>query len=67
MGWILPTFACRDHETMLACSPVALIEQTSTLEEGNRGFQAIPEIIRTERMMCVCVSGLMDRVTGTLP
>ena len=28
----------------------ALIEQTSTTEEGNRGSKVIPEIIRTERV-----------------
>ena len=30
-------------------SMLALIDQTSTPEEGNRGFRAFPEIIRTER------------------
>ena len=37
---------------LLGCSLSVLIEQTSTLEEGNRRSRAVPEVSRTE-WLCV--------------
>ena len=37
---------------LLGCSPSALIELTSTPEEGNRASQAVPEVFCTE-WLCI--------------
>ena len=41
---------------LLGSSPSALIEQTSALEEGNRGFRAVPETLIHYVVYSVCAS-----------